>query len=307
VTQKHRNTPEDPLMAATDALSPPFEIVRPAHPAGACVFASPHSGRRYPREFIKASRLDPVMLRRSEDAFVDELFADAPRLGAPLLKALFPRAFIDPNREAYELDPAMFDAPLPAFVNTRSPRVAGGLGTVAKLVTDGAEIYRGLLSFEEVEHRVEKLYRPYHAALAKLLEETRERCGHAVLIDCHSMPSVGGPMDRDAGRGRADFVLGDRYGSACAPGLTLFIADTLRGMGYRVMRNNPYAGGQTTEDYGRPNNGVHAIQIEINRSLYMNEEMVTRAAGLERLRADMARLAEALTRFEIVGWRAAAQ
>jgi N-formylglutamate amidohydrolase len=286
------------LAAEPDAFDPPFAIARPARQAGPFVIASPHSGRNYPDAFLAASRLDPVTLRRSEDSFVDEIFAGAPGAGFPLLSALFPRAYVDPNREPFELDPSMFADPLPAYVNARSTRVAGGLGTVARVVTDGEEIYADRLTFADAIARIDALYRPYHAALQDLLAETAGTFGCAVLIDCHSMPSIGGPMDEDRGRNRADIVLGDRYGTSCAPALTLHVSAILRDLGYAVVRNNPYAGGHTTEHYGRPADGIHALQIEINRALYMDERRVSRGPGLPDLAADMTRMMESLAGLE---------
>ncbi|MEL7028292.1 MAG: N-formylglutamate amidohydrolase [Pseudomonadota bacterium] len=276
----------------------PIEIFRPDTPTGPFIFASPHSGRRYPPEMMSASRLDLLSLRRSEDGFVDEIFADVVAQGSPLLAAQFPRVYVDVNREAYELDPRMFADPLPAHVNTRSTRVAGGLGTIARVVTDGEEIYRRKLTFAEAERRILACYRPYHGALSSLIDETVDEHGCAVLIDCHSMPSVGGPMDFDAGRNRTDFVLGDRYGASCAPALSSFVEHTLVARNYRVMRNNPYAGGFTTSHYGRPDRGVHALQIEINRALYMNEADVERGDGIAELRAVMGDLVEELRQID---------
>ncbi len=273
-----------------------------APPAGACevlapddqtvplVFASPHSGRDYPPSFIAASRLAPLALRRSEDAFVDEVFAAAPRLGAPLLRARFPRAYVDPNRETYELDPDMFDGPLPDYVNTDSPRVAAGLGTIPRVVTSGEEIYRGRLTFAEARERIDRLYGPYHQTLAGLVDATKARFGTCILIDCHSMPSVGGPMDSDPGLKRVDVVLGDCHGTACAPGLTGTVEAELRHMGLVITRNRPYAGGFTTRHYGRPADGIHALQIEINRALYMDEARLTRKPGLAALADKIGRL-----------------
>ena len=273
--------------AQSTVFDPPFAVVRPEPQSIPFVFSSPHSGRHYPPDFLAASRLDLMTLRRSEDSFIDSLYAGAPDLGAPLLHALFPRAFLDPNREPYELDPAMFEDSLPAYANTRSLRVAGGLGTVARVVTDGAEIYRRKMVFAEAERRIEDLYLPYHRTLRGLLDETKRRFGYAVLIDCHSMPSVGGPMDQDSGHDRAHFVLGDRFGTSCSPGLTQLAEETLSAMGYTVARNNPYAGGYTTDHYGRPVNGIHALQIEINRALYMDEERIEPHGQFERVSRDL--------------------
>jgi N-formylglutamate amidohydrolase len=262
-----------------------FEVLRPETLASPAVFASPHSGADYPAEFIRASRLDPVTLRRSEDSFVDQLFAAAPLHGSPLIKALFPRAYCDPNREPYELDQSMFVDPLPDYVNTASPRVAGGLGTIARVVNTGAEIYRDKLTFAQAQARIERCWRPYHNALAALVEEARLRFGAAIVIDCHSMPSVGGPMDRDPGHRRADFVLGNRHGATCAPVLISLVHGVLAGLGFRVAINNPYAGAYTTQHYGRPSDGIHALQVEVNRGLYMDEERITPRGSMTEISA----------------------
>ena len=273
---------------------PPFEIRAPAVQTVPLVFVSPHSGTDYAPEFVAASRLDQRMLRRSEDSFVDELFAAAPDFGAPLLRARFPRVYLDPNREPWELDPAMFEDELPDWVNTTSLRVAGGLGTIARVVTNGAEVYRSKLRFAEAERRIRTLYIPFHEAIQDLLAATMERFGTAVLIDCHSMPSVGGPMDRDPGHERADAVVGDRYGTSCARAVTDTAERTLERAGYRVARNDPYAGGFTTRNYGRPEAGIHAMQVEIKRSLYMDEERIERLPAMANVKANVDALIAAL-------------
>ena len=181
----------------------------------------------------------------------------------------------------------MFADPLPSYVNSRSPRVAGGLGTIARIVADGAEIYRRKLTFAEAQRRIQDCYAPYHAALRRLVADAKSRRNAAILIDCHSMPSIGGPFDQDSGRTRTDFVLGDRYGEACAPALASLVEQLLSERGYRVLRNTPYAGGYTTTHYGRPRAGVHALQIEINRALYMDEMTMERRGGLAELRRDL--------------------
>ncbi len=271
-------------------FEPVLHIEAPAEQRLPLVFASPHSGSRYPQTFLEQSPLDANALRRSEDAFVDELFSAAPQQGAPLLKALFPRAYLDPNREAYELDPTMFDEPLPPFVNSSSPRVSAGLGTVARVVASGAEIYRNKLSFAEVESRIDRLYRPYHQALADLIDRTQARFGYCILIDCHSMPSTGGPNDRDSGNSRVDFVLGDCFATACSPAVTTAAETTLRRFGYRVVRNTPYAGGFTTRHYGAPAKGLHALQIEINRRIYMDEKTYVKRAAFAKLQGQLGSL-----------------
>jgi N-formylglutamate amidohydrolase len=249
-------------------LTPPFNLLRPRQQTAPVVFCSPHSGRVYPRRFLEASRLDAHTLRKSEDCFVDELFEPVVALGAPLIAARFPRAYLDVNREPYELDPELFNGRVPEFANTQSARVIGGLGTIARIVADTEEIYRERLPIADAFERIERLYRPFHAALAELLETTRKRFGLAVLIDCHSMPSasMGNPAV-----GRPHFVLGDRFGASCDAKLTRFIRDILQSAGYEVQVNRPYAGGFITEYYGNPAHGVQCLQLEINRALYLDE------------------------------------
>lgn len=271
-----------------------IDVVEPVSQTAPVVFASPHSGANYPSDFLGNSRLTALALRRSEDAFVDELFAGAPVHGAPLLRALFPRAYLDPNREPFELDPEMFQDPLPAYANTRSPRVRGGLGTIARVVASGSEIYRDLLPFAEARHRIDTFYRPYHDALSGLIERTCRAFGACLVVDCHSMPSIGGPMDEDPGRTRVDFVLGDRYGTSCAPSVVERAQRTLEDLGYRVARNTPYAGGYTTSHYGRPEAGIHVLQIEINRRLYMDERAIEKLPNFGDFALVTARLTEDL-------------
>ena len=274
----------------------PCDVLEPRRQTAPFVFASPHSGRTYPDAFRAASRLDPVTLRRSEDAFLDELYAAAPLFGAPLLRAHFPRAYVDPNREPFELDPAMFEDRLPAHCNTTSPRVTAGLGTVARVVTSGEEIYRRKLRYEDALERIQRFYQPYHAELAKLVADTRRQFGICVLIDCHSMPSVGGPMDQDPGRRRVDVVLGDAHGTSCAPAVMDTAEHLLKSLGFVVARNVPYAGGYTTRHYGQPGEGVHALQVEINRALYMDERAVARGPGLPALADKLARFIDIMVR-----------
>ncbi|OJX79364.1 MAG: N-formylglutamate amidohydrolase [Magnetospirillum sp. 64-120] len=276
---EYRAPTADPAQVFT-VLSPPRQTVP-------LVFSSPHSGRDYSADFIASSRLDPQALRRSEDSFVDELFACAADHGAPLLAALFPRAFCDPNREPYELDPAMFAGRLPEAANTRSPRVVAGLGTIPKVVASGAEIYAGRLPVSEIERRIGSYYRPYHQRLRELVEETQRQFGWVVLVDCHSMPASSAPADGLPGGGGADVVLGDCYGASAAGDIVACIEDGFKSRGYRVVRNTPYAGGFTTRHYGQPRQGCHAVQIEISRALYMNETDHTRHQGFDRLAADL--------------------
>lgn len=292
-----------PLPADAQTLPPLMSPVAPAlvlHPqtrSAPVVFASPHSGRIYPPDFIAASRLQGLSLRRSEDSFVDDLFSAAPLHGAPLVAATFPRAFCDPNREPWELDPAMFEDPLPPWVNTSSPRVSAGLGTLARVVASGEAIYRGKLRFEEAERRVRAYWHPYHAELQALIAATCQRFGACLLIDCHSMPMQAGHLPQLAsGRIRpTDFVLGDAHGTTCSPRLTRLVERTLAGMGYVVRRNDPYAGGYITRHYGRPRDGVHTLQIEIARGLYMDESRIELNGHAGALRRDLDNLIRVVT------------
>lgn len=278
-----------------DELFPdPITVVSPVNQSLPLVLSSPHSGRLYPQAFLSASRLDAIAIRRSEDSFVDQLFAESARAGAPLLAANFPRAYLDVNREPYELDPAMFTEPLPAHANTRSLRVSAGLGTIARVVREGAEIYKRKLSVAEAERRIHALYVPYHETLRELIEATAAKFGHAILLDCHSMPSIGAAGERDFGHMRADIVLGDRYGTACSSLVMRTAESLLTSLGYRVSRNQPYAGGFSTEHYGRPRIGLHALQIEINRAIYMDEDKLELTGGLTTLSAHMLKLVHAL-------------
>jgi N-formylglutamate deformylase len=273
------NTAMDlPLPTATLAPAP-VRVLRPALQTAPIVFASAHSGRLYPPGFVAAARLDALRLRRSEDCFVDELFAAAPECGMPLACATFPRAYCDANREAWELDPAMFDDTLPPWVNTASPRVGAGLGTIARVVSSGEPIYRDKLRFAEAESRVHDCWQPFHDAVRGLVEETAARFGGCLLIDCHSMPASALPA-----RGATDIVLGDAHGTACAAGLVQVVERALLGLGLSVRRNDPYAGGYITRHYGRPGKRMHALQIEINRGLYMDEARIDYAPEFDAFR-----------------------
>ncbi len=271
----------------------PFEIRLPAEQSVPFVFNSPHSGRIYTDQFLASSRLDAHAIRRSEDYYVDELFSAAPDVGAPLLAAHFPRAFIDVNREPYELDPRMFKGRVPAYINANSLRVAGGLGTIPRLVAENMEIYPSRLSIEEGLERIDRFYRPYHERLRKLLVKTHSRFGYGVLIDCHSMPANA----QASSRNRPDFVVGDRYGTSATDALSQLAIGILEDLGYTVSRNKPYAGGFITEHYGRPARGLHALQIEINRGLYVNERTLAKTAGFDVLRGNLTNFVGQLTEY----------
>jgi N-formylglutamate amidohydrolase len=262
-----------------------FDVIEPPQRTFPLLLNSPHSGNRYPDDFLAASRLDRLAIRRSEDSYVDELLLKAAAHGCPLLKANFPRAWLDVNREPYELDPKMFDGHLPTYANVRSMRVAGGLGTIARIVSESEEIYARPLKVAEALARIDAVYKPYHRLLRQLVLDTRTRFGVAVLLDCHSMPSTARAMH---GRLRPDIVIGDRYGTSCTGALTDFLAAQLGKRGYSVTRNKPYAGGFITEHYGQPQRGLHAVQVEFNRRLYMDERSLAKTPGFERLAADFA-------------------
>jgi N-formylglutamate deformylase len=263
-------------VALADLYARPYMVQLPAERLAPFIFASPHSGRIYPESFLRLTRLSGVSLRRSEDAYVDRLFGEVVALGAPLIAARFPRAYLDVNRAPGELDTAMFEAPLKLPVEQPNSRVSAGLGVIPRVVRDGAEIYRGKLEPKEAEERLSRLHRRYHAALASLVRETRARFGAAVVIDCHSMPSAAGTPD---------IVLGDRYGTAASHLLLRRAEQAFQAKGFSVGRNVPYAGGYTTHLYGEPGRGVHALQIEVNRALYLDEEQIEVLETFERVRA----------------------
>ncbi|MFM8680201.1 MAG: N-formylglutamate amidohydrolase [Alphaproteobacteria bacterium] len=279
---------------AIDPLDPPFVVRLPTAATAPVVFASPHSGRVYPEAFLRASRIDPLGLRSSEDAFIDELFADAPALGMPMIEARFPRAYVDANRGPWELDPGMFADRLPEWVEADSPRAAAGLGTIARVVSDGEEIYAGKLRFAEARSRIEALHLPYHRRLDALVEEAQAGWGVSLLVDCHSMPSSAAPAPAGLGGARAGFVIGDRHGSACDGGIVAVVEDALRARGHRVLRNDPYAGGFTTRRHGRPAARRHALQVEVNRALYMDEARLEPLPCFAALRDDLRHAMEAL-------------
>jgi N-formylglutamate amidohydrolase len=290
-----------------DELDPPFEVLEPAAARGAVAFNSPHSGSVYPRAFLAAARLDLATLRRSEDCFVDELLIGVVGRGHPLMRAHFPRCFVDVNREPYELDPRMFDGRLPSFANTRSMRVAGGLGTVARVVGDAQEIYDQRIPVDDALRRIEGLYKPYHRVLRRLVTRIHRDMGTAVLVDCHSMPSSAGPKDD---RPRSDIVIGDRYGTSCIAVVADTIEKALRERGYSVSRNKPYAGGFITEHYGNPAAGLHAVQLEVNRGLYMDERRFERSKTFATVARDLEAMADRLNEIalnELQPYRAAAE
>lgn len=273
----------------------PIALRRPAHSVAGIILTSPHSGQRYPRELLEASKLNEKTIRGSEDAFVDDLFSMAPELGLPLLAAEFPRVWCDANREPWELDPDMFADKLPDYVNTTSPRVAAGLGTLARLVKVGEPIYNRKLYFHEAEQRITQCWQPFHAALAGLIAECQSRFGYCLVLDCHSMPSASGRPGQ-----QSDIVLGDGYGTTCLPALSAYMEASLSALGFSTCRNRPYAGGFITRHYGHPAQGVQTMQLEISRGLYMNERQFTRTAGFATLRERLGQFVKNLTTAEQV-------
>lgn len=261
-----------------------FEILAPAQWQVPVVFNSPHSGSHLPESFLLASRLSQQALRQSEDCFVDELFSDCRNLGAPMLRALISRAYLDLNREPYEFDQRMFHENLPGHMNSASPRVAAGLGTIPKLVAEGEDIYRGKIHLDEALARIEQIYRPYHRTLTALLNECFNATGFALLVDCHSMPASAVKAPHMP---TADIVLGDRFGSACDSEIADAAEAFLQQAGFKVLRNRPYSGGFITETHGTPRHNRHALQIEINRSLYMDEKTQQKNANFKTVQQQL--------------------
>lgn len=272
-----------------------YELHDPQTLSCCAVFSSPHSGRAYSKAFLSRSRLDPIRLRASEDAFIDLLFRPATEFGAPLLAAVAPRAFVDLNRAAGDLDPALVEG---AEARCANARVIAGLGVIPRIVAEGVSIYSGRIPLAEAEQRIRDWHAPYHRRLIKLLLRARRAYGRALLIDCHSMPSgMSNGVRPSRRRGpAADIVLGDRFGMASDPELMDQVEAAFEDAGFRVARNTPFAGGYITERYGRPALGVSAIQIEIDRALYLDQAQVEPNDGYEAtaraLRGVVARICE---------------
>jgi N-formylglutamate deformylase len=261
---------------------PPYRLTEPTSAAGPAVFSSPHLGRAYPESFIRRARLGATELRASEDAFVDRLFGCAPSHGAPLIAATAPRAYVDLNRAPDELDPAVIEGVRATGLN---PRVAAGLGVIPRVVAEGAAIYVGKIPRAEAAERIARCHAPYHEALAGLMRRARARWGAAVLYDCHSMPTDAlKAAPRVRGR-RPEVVLGDRFGSAAAEWAVAEAQAAFEAAGFAVARNTPFAGGYITQRYGRPAQGFHAIQIEIDRGLYLDEARIEPGPGFAALQA----------------------
>ncbi|MGA0539598.1 N-formylglutamate amidohydrolase [Neotabrizicola sp. VNH66] len=265
------------LRTTTDS----YHLTRPAEVSVPLVLSSPHSGQEYPADFLARSQLDRLAIRSSEDAFVDQLFGDAPAAGAPLLAARVPRAFLDLNRSAEELDPAVVEG---IERTSHNPRISSGLGVVPRVVAGGRAIYSGKLSRVEADWRIQRYWHPWHRMLHMLIEETRARFGQAVLLDCHSMPHEAIEVQARAGSRPAEVVLGDRFGASAGRDVMDRVEAAFVAAGLRVARNSPFAGAYITQTYGRPSRNVHAIQVEIDRALYMDEARIEPRADFQLFR-----------------------
>lgn len=265
-----------------------FELYRPAVRATSVIFASPHSGRDYSAAFLSQASLDERAIRSSEDAFIDDLFRPVTGHGAPLLAARAPRAYVDLNRAAEELDPALIEGVRRAAHN---PRIASGLGVIPRVVANGRAIYRGKIPLAEAQGRIATVWRPYHAALQSLIDESHAIFGEAILIDCHSMPHEALECVGPPGSARPDVVLGDRFGAAASPAVVDRIEAAFAAAGLKVVRNMPFAGAYVAQAYGRPARRQHAVQIEIDRALYMDERRVEPNRNFDAFRLLMADVA----------------
>lgn len=261
-----------------------YDLRRPDARTTSVVFASPNSGRDYPWTFVRKSILDEREIRSSEDAYVDRVFDRAPSFGAPFLVAGAPRAYVDLNRAADELDPAVV---MDVRRATHNPRIASGLGVIPRVVANGRAIYRGKLKLDEAHYRISTYWRPYHDALQFLLDQSRNLFGQAILIDCHSMPHEALDNGVPQSQPRPDVVLGDRFGAAASPEIVDRVEAAFVAVGLNVARNMPFAGAYITQHYGRPTKNQHAVQVEIDRSLYMNEQTIRPNANFETFRAQM--------------------
>jgi len=258
-----------------------YEVVQPERERSCVVFASPHSGRAYADSFLSMSILDEHTIRSSEDAFVDQLFECAPHFGATFIKAGAPRAFVDLNRASDELDPALIEG---VRRNGHNPRISSGLGVIPRVVANGRAIYRGKLTRTEAQRRIEGYWRPYHETLQRLLNDAHQRHGQAVLIDCHSMPHEAMDNVARSGMKRPEVVLGDRFGAAASGDVVDRVEAAFASAGFTVTRNTPFAGAYITQAYGRPARAQHAVQVEIDRSLYMDETLIRPNAQFDDLK-----------------------
>lgn len=281
-----RGRPEAERTGFSFSIDEPVSVVSPV------VFASPHSGRLYPKGFLESCRASMLDLRRIEDAYVDRLLADVHVSGAPVICGLVARGYVDLNRAESEMDPHMFEDPSPGWFSQRSPRVDAGLGCIPRVAFNGAPIYDRKLARAEADHRLDQVYRPYHRALEALLRRAQAMFGQGWLVDCHSMPT-----ETEAGARSPDVVIGDRFGASCSPGLADLIESLFRARGYTTARNSPYAGGFATLAHGQPSLGRHAIQIEVRRRLYLDEASVEPHDGFNMLRRHMGEIASEICDF----------
>ncbi len=259
------------------------------------VFDSPHSGTNYPADF--ETIVPRLTLRRAEDTHVEALYAAAPDHGAVLIAADFPRSYIDPNRSLLDIDAALLDSPWPGPLNA-SRKTEKGIGLVWRLLDTGEPIYARKLTIAEVQARISNCYAPYHRAVREAINSAHKHYGAVWHINCHSMPATSSVISEEGpGVARADFVLGDRDGTSCAPEFTTFVALTLRGMGYDVKVNDPYKGVELVRAYSDPAEHKHSLQIEVNRKLYMNENSRERNDGFGKLQKDLTRLIQAISKY----------
>lgn len=289
-------SPADAAEAAGLDDAPAFAVDEPVSIVSPVVFASPHSGRRYPTAFLAACAAPVLSLRRIEDAFVDRLLCDVHETGSPVISGLIGRACVDLNRAESEMDPGMFADSPPGWSGQRSPRVEAGLGCLPRVAFNGTPIYNRKLKRVEAEARLERIYRPYHRALDALLRRAQAMFGQAWLIDCHSMPA-----EPEGAHKGPDIVIGDRYGASCDPAFADYVERLFAGRGYSTARNAPYAGGYATVTHGQPMLGRHALQIEMRRRLYLDEDRVEPGPGFLALRRDLSEIAA-----EVTAWTRAA-
>ncbi len=269
-----------------------YEVLHPDRDRSCVVFASPHSGRDYPWSFLRRTVLDEHAIRSSEDAFVDQLFDCAPEFGASFICAGAPRAYVDLNRSCDELDPALIEG---ARKQGQNPRVASGLGVIPRVVANGQAIYQGKMTRSEAEHRIKTYWHPYHGKLQELLDAAHRRHGQAVLIDCHSMPHEAMDGIARSGMHRPNIVLGDRFGAAASGEVVDRVEAAFAAAGFAVTRNTPFAGAYITQAYGRPSRGQHAVQVEIDRSLYMNEALIRPNGDFEAVKTALRQVVAEVT------------
>lgn len=269
--------------SVTDKV-PPYRLELPASQKVPLIFSSPHSGRNYPSVLLEQTNLKLRKLRSLEDCYVDDLFDHVGNDGAPFIEAELPRAFLDLNREPYELDPKLIEPRLPSYTNPTSLRVKSGLGTIPRIVADGSTIYQAPIMLPDALARINQYHQPYHDKLVELTKATQKEFGFAILLDCHSMPSSTNLYQNQIS---ADIILGNRHGTSCAPHITESVLQAFKSLGFTVKLNKPYAGGFITEHHGNPETAIHAIQIEINRALYMDQITLEKTAGFDDLKSKL--------------------